>query len=76
MELINQSLYYYLCTRFHASWPQQSPMQYGNGDSSFFRTFGVAFDGTLVPIYEVHDNRLCLSAGEAHGVCKGDEYAT
>ena len=75
VELTNQSLYHYLRTQFHASWPQQTPMQYGNGDSSFFGKLGVAFDRTLVPIYEAHDNRLCLSAGEAHGVCKGDEYA-
>lgn len=50
-------------------------MRYGNGNSSFFGNLGVVLDTTLIPIYTAHDNRLCLSAGEAHGVRKGDEYA-
>ena len=75
VELAHQSLYQYLRTRFHASWPQQTPMRYGNGNSSFFGDFGAVLDTTLIPIYTTHDNRLCLSAGEAHGVRKGDEYA-
>ena len=74
-ELTHQSLYQYLRIRFHASWPQQTPMRYGNGNSSFFGNLGVALDRALIPIYKAHDDRLCLSAGEAHGVCKGDEYA-
>lgn len=75
VDVTHQSMYQCLRARFHASWPQQTPMRYGNGNSSFFGNLGVAFDTTLISIYIARDNRLCLSAGEAHGVCKGDEYA-
>lgn len=74
-ELTHQSLYQYLRTVFHASWPQQTPMRYGNGKVSFLGNAGVVYDTTLLSLYRALDNRLCLNGGEAHGVCKGDEYA-
>lgn len=75
VELTHQSLYQHLRTRFHASWPQQTPMRYGNENFSFFGKLGVASETGLVSVYRTENGRLCLTAGEAHGVCKGDEYA-
>ncbi|KAI1086078.1 caspase domain-containing protein [Rostrohypoxylon terebratum] len=74
-ELTHQSLYQHLRTRFHASWPQQTPMRYGDKNFSFFGKLGVVSNTPFVSVYRTNDDRLCLSAGEAHGVYKGDEYA-
>ncbi|RYP45912.1 hypothetical protein DL769_011426 [Monosporascus sp. CRB-8-3] len=75
VELTHQSLYQHLRTRFHASWPQQTPMRYGNKNFSFFGKLAIVSDTVFVPVYRDDDDRMCLSAGEAHGVYKGDEYA-
>lgn len=75
VELTHQSLYQHLRTRFHASWPQQTPMRYGNKNFSFFGKLSVASNTGFASVYRTDDGRLCLSAGEAHGVHKGDEYA-
>ncbi|KAK4170900.1 caspase domain-containing protein [Triangularia setosa] len=75
VELTHQSLYQHLRTRFHASWPQQTPMRYGDKNFSFFGRLGIAPITGFTPVYRADDGRLCLSAGEAHGVHKGDKYA-
>ncbi|RYP16784.1 hypothetical protein DL767_010131 [Monosporascus sp. MG133] len=74
-EVTHQSLYQHLHTRFHVSWPRQTPMRYGNGKRSFFGRLGIASDPSFVSVYRADDDRLCLGAGQAHGVYKGDEYA-
>ncbi|KAK3984181.1 caspase domain-containing protein [Cladorrhinum sp. PSN332] len=75
VELTQQSLYQHLRTSIHASWPQQTPMRYGNKNFSFFGKLGIAPSTAFTPVYRTDDGRICLSAGEAHGVHKGDEYA-
>jgi hypothetical protein len=75
-EITHQSLYQYLCVRFHASWPQQSPMRYGNKNFSFFGKLMSKPDIAFISVFRTQkDNRLCLEAGHAHGVYKDDEYA-
>lgn len=75
-ELTHQSLYEHLRMRFHASWPQQTPMQYGKQNFAFFGNLGLLSNTTFVSVYRrADDGPLCLSAGEAHGVHEGDEYA-
>jgi hypothetical protein len=74
VKLIHQSLYQDLCLKFHASWPQQTPMRYGNGNFSFFGKLASVSNTALIPVYRTGDDRLCLNAGRAHGVHKGDDY--
>ena len=74
VELTHQSLYQHLRIRFHASWPRQTPMRYGNKNFSFFGELGVVSNTAFVPVYRTDGDRLCLSAGQAHGVHKGDDY--
>ncbi|KAK3342028.1 caspase domain-containing protein [Lasiosphaeria hispida] len=74
VELTHQSLYQHLRIRFHASWPRQTPMRYGNKNFSFFGKLGIAPSTAFTPVYRADNGRLCLGAGEAHGVHKGDEY--
>lgn len=75
VELTHQSLYQHIHTRFHASWPQQNPMRYGERNFSFFGKLGIPPSMAFTSVSWTEDGRLCLSAGEAHGVHKGDEYA-
>jgi hypothetical protein len=75
-EITHQSLYQHLLVRFHASWPQQNPMRYGNSSFPFFGKLRSGPDMAFVPVFRAkEDNRLCLGAGQAHGVYSGDEYA-
>ncbi|RYP48547.1 hypothetical protein DL768_005586 [Monosporascus sp. mg162] len=74
VELTHQSLYQHLRTRIHASWPRQTPMRYGDKSFSFFGKLDITPSTTFTPVYRTDDGRLYLSAGEAHGVHKGDEY--
>lgn len=74
-ELTHRSLYQELRVRFHASWPQQTPMSYGNQDFTFFGKLGVTSGTNLVPVYKTNEGGLHLSAGQVHDVCKGDMYA-
>ncbi|KAH6603227.1 hypothetical protein Trco_008002 [Trichoderma cornu-damae] len=69
----NESLYEHMRVRFHASWPQQTPMRYGNTDFSFFGGPAAGPSTSLVRVY-VRDGSLRLDAGEAHGVHRGDRY--
>ncbi|CZR64739.1 uncharacterized protein PAC_14638 [Phialocephala subalpina] len=74
-RITHQSLYQYLQARFHARYPQQTPMRYGSTDISFFQGL---MDGPGIPFVAVFrnakDGRLILSAGQAHGVHEKDEY--
>ena len=72
--ITHQSLYQSIRIRFHAEWPEQVPMRYGNLEFTFFG--GISFkpgDG-YVSIFKQGD-QLRLDAGQAHGVHEGDEYA-
>ncbi|KAF2804514.1 uncharacterized protein BDZ99DRAFT_451575 [Mytilinidion resinicola] len=74
-ELTHQSIHEHLSTRFHVSWPRQTPMRYGNENFAFFGNSLLPPDNAFVPIYKTEDDQLCLRAGHIHGVCEGDEYA-
>ncbi|KAK0729585.1 caspase domain-containing protein, partial [Lasiosphaeris hirsuta] len=74
VALTHYSLHQHLHARFHASWPQQTPMRYGNQDLLFFGGLGIAPSVGFTPVYRADGARLYLSAGEAHGVHQGDEY--
>ncbi|KAK9439652.1 hypothetical protein VB005_07810 [Metarhizium brunneum] len=75
-EITHESLYEHLRVRFRASWPQQTPMRYGNKDMSFFGHLGARSDTAYFRIYyRAEDQRLCLDAGLAHGIHPNDEYA-
>ena len=69
-----QSLYLYLCVLFREKYSRQTPMLFGNPERSFFEKCKPGLDITSVCVFRRND-RLCLEAGEAHGVCSGDEYA-
>ncbi|KAF2185506.1 hypothetical protein K469DRAFT_540786, partial [Zopfia rhizophila CBS 207.26] len=74
IKLAHHSLHEHLSTSFHAYWPQQTPMRYGNANLSFFGDSLLAPENGFVPIYRKVDGRLYLRAGDVHGVFKGDEY--
>ncbi|KAK3360990.1 hypothetical protein B0T24DRAFT_671656 [Lasiosphaeria ovina] len=75
VQLTNQSLYEYVRIQFHASWPQQTPMRYGNENLTFFGNLGIAPRAAFTPVQKESDGRLFLNAGEVHGVHRGDMYA-
>ena len=76
VAITRQSLYEHLCVMFHAYWPSQTPMLFGNAKMVFLRFTTSKKYGTFTPVYreKVH-NGLRLEAGSAHGVNNGDEYA-
>ena len=73
VEISQQSLYSFLLVQFQVHRPTQTPVLFGNSQLSFF--------GKLIPMDVVfvsviwRDHQLLLEAGEAHGVCNGDEYS-
>jgi len=76
IKITHQSLYQHLRIKFHAFWPKQNPMRYGNKNFTFFGQVTSTLDMAFIPVFRTkEDNRLCLGAGYAHGVCKGDEFA-
>ncbi|KAF8847727.1 hypothetical protein BDZ45DRAFT_681707 [Acephala macrosclerotiorum] len=74
-QITHQTLYHHLQARFHANYPQQSPMRYGSTEVCFFQGL---VSGSGLPFVSVFhnpkDGRLILSSGEAHGVHERDEY--
>ncbi|KAL7800907.1 hypothetical protein V8C43DRAFT_272845, partial [Trichoderma afarasin] len=73
VDITHESLYEYMRIKFHASWPLQTPMRYGNRSFSFFDGLATVSSTPFVHVYKKGDN-LCLDAGEAHGVHPGDTY--
>ncbi|KAI1825597.1 caspase domain-containing protein [Xylaria intraflava] len=74
-NITQQSLHEHLRTKFHASWPQQTPMRYGNQQLSFFGSLVSTPETASVSVYRAEDGRICLRAGQIHGVSEGDEFA-
>ncbi|KAI2780303.1 caspase domain-containing protein [Daldinia loculata] len=74
IEITSESLYEQLRVNFRTSWPQQTPIRYGNRNLSFF---GRPVTEPNVPIIHAYfsEGNLYLDAGEAHGVHPGDQYA-
>jgi hypothetical protein len=76
VEITHQSLYQHLRIRFHAEWPQQNPMRYGNKNRSFFGELRLGPDMAFISVFRIpRDGPVYLGAGYAHGVHEGDEYA-
>lgn len=76
-EVNHRSVYGYISARFHAEWPQQNPMRYGNKNFSIFGKLLPAPHWTSIPVFwrkRDGQDQLCLQNGRAHGVQKGDEY--
>ncbi|KAA6413074.1 MAG: hypothetical protein FRX48_02818 [Lasallia pustulata] len=70
-----QSLYQHLRIKFHAHWPRQTPMRYGNKKLFFFGKLRLEVGTAFISVFRRQvDNVLCLGAGLAHGVEKDDEY--
>ncbi|KAJ5716191.1 hypothetical protein N7493_008102 [Penicillium malachiteum] len=70
-----KALFRNLCVHFHANFPQQTPMRYGNDEESFFSCLESIWSMDSVSVFRrTGDDQLCLTAGYAHGVEKGDEY--
>ncbi|KAI1504696.1 caspase domain-containing protein [Biscogniauxia marginata] len=74
-KVSHRSLHEYLCAKFHSSWPQQTPMDFGNKNRSLWGHLIGTPETPFVSVYRAGDTRLCLRAGEAHGIHKGDEFA-
>jgi len=76
VEITHQSLYQHLRVKFHAHWPRQNPMRYGNKNFSFFGKLLSEPNMVSISVFRTQENDcLCLEAGDAHGVYKDDEYA-
>lgn len=74
LDVTHQSLHEHLRTRFHASWPQQTPMRYGNTNLSFFGQLISKPEISYFSVYKTEDGRICLRAGGVHGIYQGDEF--
>lgn len=75
MVLPHEDLYEDLRIQFRQYWPAQTPMRYGNRRLSFFSQLSPTMGGSFFRGYfdEKH-GCLRLDAGEAHGICRGDEF--
>jgi hypothetical protein len=69
----HKMIYHYLYAQFRKRWPQQNPILYGNKNQGFFSHIDVGIDVPSVSIVE-RDGSLHLHAGQAHGVCEGDQF--
>lgn len=74
IQVTHECLYEHLRIWFHACWPRQTPMRYGNRSFSFFNGPAIISDTPFVQVY-AKDKRFYLDVGEAHGVHAGDTYA-
>ena len=75
-EITHQSLYQRLCDQFHANWPRQTPMCYGNKHLPVFGKPRPSLDAAFNPVSEISKhNRLQPGAGYTHSVREGDEFA-
>jgi hypothetical protein len=70
----HKDVYHQLCARFRESWLQQKPILYGNKDQGFFGHPHSEVDIAPISIVE-RDGSLQLQAGQAHGVCNGDQFS-
>jgi hypothetical protein len=69
----HKDIYHHLCARFREFWQQQNPVLYGNKNQGFFGHINSEIDITPISIIE-RDGSLQLQAGQAHGVCDGDQF--
>ncbi|KAF2675631.1 hypothetical protein K458DRAFT_212321 [Lentithecium fluviatile CBS 122367] len=71
--LTHRSLHEHMSVTFHAQWPRQTPMRYGNANLALFGNSLFGPENDFIPLYE-KDGQLRLRAGDIHGVFTGDEY--
>lgn len=70
----HKDIYDYLRAEFRKSWPQQHPVFYGNKDQGFFGHTDSKISIATVSVIEKQNRNLELQAGQAHGVCDGDQF--
>ncbi|KAH0829415.1 hypothetical protein FOPE_10244 [Fonsecaea pedrosoi] len=76
VEMDTQALYQHICARFHASVPHQNPRRFGNETLSWFGKRLVNGDNAFSTVFFPQEgSQLCLRAGYAHGVQRGDDFA-
>ncbi|KAK5651861.1 hypothetical protein OQA88_11630 [Cercophora sp. LCS_1] len=74
-HVTDQLLHQHIQTAFRARYSRQTPMLYGKGGLSFFEKCAMRTGESLTSAYrEFEGDGLVLSAGQAHGVHKGDLY--
>ena len=67
-----QSLFLHIQSLFKSKYPKQSPILYGNHGRCFFDRDVMGMD-MIAPSMFQRAGRLCLEAGDAHGVHTGDQ---
>jgi len=68
------SVYHHVRTTFRARRPRQNPMCYGNKELAFLSGPTASHHPGFVAVFRPEQGGFLLDAGEAHGVCTGDEY--
>ena len=74
LNITHHAIHDHLRTSFYGHWSRQTPMRYGKNGFALFGESLLAPHGISVPVYRNSGGKLCLRAGELHGVCEGDEY--
>ncbi|KAL8733805.1 MAG: hypothetical protein Q9181_003438 [Wetmoreana brouardii] len=67
------AIYQQIKSLFHEKFPKQTPAAFGNQIQSLFDRSPPIHDTSSVCTF-TRENRLCLDAGQAHGVHAGDQY--
>ncbi|KAK4169545.1 caspase domain-containing protein [Cladorrhinum sp. PSN259] len=70
----HESIYQHVRILFRAWRPRQTPILYGNRNLTFFSGPTISHRPGFVAVFRPEEGGLRLDAGEAHGVCVGDEY--
>lgn len=73
LEKKHRNIYHHLCARFRKLGWQQNPVLYGNKNQGFFGNINSGIDMNPISIVD-RDGNLQLQAGQAHGVCDGDQF--
>ena len=74
LEKRHKIIHDHLRAEFRKSWPQQNPVLYGNKDQGFFGHTDSNISVATVLVIEKQNRKLELQAGQAHGVCDGDQF--
>ncbi|KAI1303462.1 caspase domain-containing protein [Xylaria venustula] len=69
-----QHIYAHLCAIFKESYPQQTPMLYGNRNIGFFDDATDKLGSVSIPVVMELDRSFRLQAGRAHGIHNGDRF--
>ncbi|KAF5639371.1 caspase [Fusarium sp. NRRL 52700] len=69
----HKNIFYRLSSKFRAHSVQQNPALYGNKDQGFFGEHNFTNSRSTVLVVR-NGQHFALQAGQAHGVCDGDEF--